>query len=336
MSSPHIDEAAGRKTPVMQPKEKATHSGKRKASGSPEHESKGDGSKRAKTISSSSNDLLRASHEPADEGEEHGESVTVSPVYDPRSCSREGPCKHKEGHKECPKNEFHRFADLPPELRIKVWAVVASVPRIVHATLADAYRPSGIRLVSNTPMPAVLLANSEARSEALKKYELSLFVPQTPGKIYFNGSADIVYWVPYDVKNRAHRYMFDDIHLLSGAGIHHLALDDETAFFNCIEDCDFYHNHKPLCLLHNLETLTIFGNYDWEVTSDGKSTNQNKYLIRDAEAELDCVEYAEGDGPDDEFKENIEMLFAELWLRHGQGRDPPQIKYMNAFVRPAA
>jgi hypothetical protein len=113
---------------------------------------------------------------------------------------------------------FSRFADLPPELRIKIWQHAMPAPRTVVVkspygrcrkpdttpkSLEDAVVPAVDQAEtwkSNTQIPALLHVNSEARHEALKHYKLSLGVAEHESRIYVDFTRDTLFFGNAELK----------------------------------------------------------------------------------------------------------------------------------------
>ncbi|KAJ9132256.1 hypothetical protein NKR23_g11324 [Pleurostoma richardsiae] len=92
-------------------------------------------------------------------------------------------------------DRFSCFPDLPPEIRLQIWSLLIQ-PRIVLVTCVDAADPSPARahLASRPrrpPVPALLHASHEARSLALRHYELAFpwRVPRTLADAWATASA---------------------------------------------------------------------------------------------------------------------------------------------------
>ncbi|ETS80096.1 hypothetical protein PFICI_07625 [Pestalotiopsis fici W106-1] len=103
---------------------------------------------------------------------------------------------------------FSKFNDLPPELRIKIWQTAMPEARTVvvkspYAPKDDAPPSLEEALVhtdgptktwtSNTPIPALLHVNAEARHEASKRYQLALSVGQHQPRIYVDFTRDTIF-----------------------------------------------------------------------------------------------------------------------------------------------
>ncbi|CZT51636.1 uncharacterized protein RSE6_12807 [Rhynchosporium secalis] len=74
--------------------------------------------------------------------------------------------------------EFHLFPTLPSELRLKVWALIVSEPRIVDLSCRKGVVKSNKQstrfveaFLSSTPVPPVLQVCRESRYEALATYK---------------------------------------------------------------------------------------------------------------------------------------------------------------------
>lgn len=97
-------------------------------------------------------------------------------------------------------DKFTLFPILPVELRLKIWACVLQVPRIVEirAVGVGRYHPkTAISFCSLTPNPSILYVNIESRLEAIKLYKPMLHNIWGPGiresTIYLNPSRDTVF-----------------------------------------------------------------------------------------------------------------------------------------------
>ncbi|KAK6600444.1 hypothetical protein H4I96_07770 [Botrytis cinerea] len=87
-----------------------------------------------------------------------------------------------------PLNHFHLFPKLLPELRILVWRYACTT-----RTVEVRYDPTIDRCRSITPPPAILQANHESRTEALRVYTLSFATKTSEPRIYFNPYIDVLY-----------------------------------------------------------------------------------------------------------------------------------------------
>ncbi|KAH8815430.1 hypothetical protein F5884DRAFT_178154 [Xylogone sp. PMI_703] len=95
---------------------------------------------------------------------------------------------------------FHLFSSLAPEIRIKIWAYVASVPRVIRLQyrMSSQKREKDGRTISNfvgwhspDPVPAILSVSREARQEGLKHYQLAFGTMKFHApKTYFNFEVD--------------------------------------------------------------------------------------------------------------------------------------------------
>ncbi|OLN92192.1 hypothetical protein CCHL11_01600 [Colletotrichum chlorophyti] len=122
-----------------------------------------------------------------------------------------------------PPRHFHRFPDLPPEIRLKIWSHIIA-PRVVTAccferddrlparraafakrSASPVCAPSSPSAVFNPTCPAILLACRESRALGLKHYELtfgwkiSALLSDTPiarpPRAWFNFALDALYLV---------------------------------------------------------------------------------------------------------------------------------------------
>lgn len=113
---------------------------------------------------------------------------------------------------------FHKFGQLLPEIRIRIWQCSIPEPRLIairfpfRATpqlrepssladmLANCYDDSKPHTEnsqswrSDTPPPALLHVNAEARHEALKHYRLSLGVRDSAPRIYVDFERDTLFF----------------------------------------------------------------------------------------------------------------------------------------------
>ncbi|KAF5872278.1 uncharacterized protein Bfra_005634 [Botrytis fragariae] len=87
-----------------------------------------------------------------------------------------------------PLSNFHLFPKLLPELRILVWRYACTT-----RTVEVRYDPTIDRCRSITPPPAILQANHESRTEALRVYTLSFGTQTSEPRIYFNPYIDVLY-----------------------------------------------------------------------------------------------------------------------------------------------
>ncbi|CAG8951355.1 hypothetical protein HYFRA_00007266 [Hymenoscyphus fraxineus] len=92
--------------------------------------------------------------------------------------------------------EFHRFMDLPAELRIRIWEIAAAVPRNVlpYRPKDDEYR----NLFPANPPPVLLFTSYEAREVVAKNYKILRThysgPPELKVPIYFNYNIDTLYF----------------------------------------------------------------------------------------------------------------------------------------------
>jgi hypothetical protein len=98
---------------------------------------------------------------------------------------------------ESPLQSFTLFQNLPLELRLKIWALIAPPPR----TVSIKYKRFSINRVgkgfsaaggwtSPDPVPIILHICEESRTEALKSYQLAFGIYRHSGTIYFDFSKD--------------------------------------------------------------------------------------------------------------------------------------------------
>ncbi|CAG8981247.1 hypothetical protein HYALB_00003845 [Hymenoscyphus albidus] len=110
-----------------------------------------------------------------------------------------------------PLTTFHKFSELPAEIRVQIWTEVMSWPHIIEIEYGPIVRNNENMLDTNCfgkhtirrvcpnsrKPPAILHVNQEARGEALKVYQLRTLDTRSPGhaekEIYFNPKVDIVY-----------------------------------------------------------------------------------------------------------------------------------------------
>jgi len=103
---------------------------------------------------------------------------------------------------------FHRFKDLPPELRIKIWKIASFVQRNIDIQNKELYMSDDFDcgepdfvphvIFTTRPPPAILHTCQESRTEGLKYYTLEfgttlsrrLCTVTTPAKIYVNWAVD--------------------------------------------------------------------------------------------------------------------------------------------------
>ncbi|KAJ8116332.1 hypothetical protein ONZ43_g4467 [Nemania bipapillata] len=106
-------------------------------------------------------------------------------------------------------SSFTKFADLPPEIRIKIWQLAMPGPRTVviksphtrskhtPTSLDDilVHTASDAELAwhSTTQIPALLHVNAEARYEALKHYSLSLGIGKAQPRVYVDFDRDTLF-----------------------------------------------------------------------------------------------------------------------------------------------
>jgi hypothetical protein len=108
----------------------------------------------------------------------------------------------------------HLFPRLPPEIRVKIWALSMPGPRIVEIrcgsdtisdkcpvgpgliTLASLFgtdgRAGGCR--SSAPPPVTLFVCRESRAETLRRYKPMFGVAGRPGRVYFDPAVDVLYF----------------------------------------------------------------------------------------------------------------------------------------------
>lgn len=81
--------------------------------------------------------------------------------------------------------EFHFFPRLPFELRDRIWEL-AIEPRTVEICIVKKYDDWGapVKVISPTPVPAILQACRESRSQGLRHYHRAFSLPETTGADY--------------------------------------------------------------------------------------------------------------------------------------------------------
>ncbi|EPE35444.1 hypothetical protein GLAREA_11143 [Glarea lozoyensis ATCC 20868] len=95
---------------------------------------------------------------------------------------------------------FHGFQNLPPELRLRIWALSLPPPRLVPLTYSpisqSPYKCDWDGCTSTCPIPAILHVNRESRTYATGRngFALSLNLIYTQPKIWFNHSTDVLYF----------------------------------------------------------------------------------------------------------------------------------------------
>ncbi|KAF7853419.1 hypothetical protein EAF04_010711 [Stromatinia cepivora] len=87
-------------------------------------------------------------------------------------------------------NTFPRFSELPYELRLKIWELVAFHKRILELNYCIVDK---IFLNLGLP-PAILHTNRESREVALRFYNQSFSTDEKPGRIYFNPVCDTIFF----------------------------------------------------------------------------------------------------------------------------------------------
>jgi len=122
-------------------------------------------------------------------------------------------------------NTFHKFGNLPPEIRIRIWQYSMPEPRLIvikspFHTTPQSQEPSSLadmlaRLYGNstsclenpqcwrskTPPPALLHVNAEARHETLKIYRLSLGVRDSAPRIYIDFERDTLFFGDTEIEH---------------------------------------------------------------------------------------------------------------------------------------
>jgi len=68
---------------------------------------------------------------------------------------------------------FHRFRDLPNELRSFIWQLACRGPRLVQLRRKRCSEDGSPTVTSRAPIPTVLHVCQESRAEALRRYTLS-------------------------------------------------------------------------------------------------------------------------------------------------------------------
>ncbi len=103
----------------------------------------------------------------------------------------------------------HLFSKLPAELRLKIWSFNLPQPRIVPircgaSSLSSSPCPSPpaaaalVGCTSTAPIPPLLHACHESRTEALRRYALVLGIARQPGRVFLDLEHDILYFGPRD------------------------------------------------------------------------------------------------------------------------------------------
>ncbi|KAI1161057.1 hypothetical protein F5B18DRAFT_463654 [Nemania serpens] len=116
--------------------------------------------------------------------------------------------------------EFTLFTLLPAELRFQIWRLSCH-PRVVEVS----YDPEEDRFTTTAPVPDVLQACHESRSEAVRLYKKSFGTRSHEPRIYFNREIDTLYiprppFMGYDDSSRSFADLFRDPDLIV-----HLAID---------------------------------------------------------------------------------------------------------------
>lgn len=90
---------------------------------------------------------------------------------------------------------FELFPNLPSEIRLKIWGIILSTPRVTTLKCnKEPYKPGKPRaaksFTSDCPPPALLHVNRETRYEALNVYTPHFKHPLSPHYTYLNLSLD--------------------------------------------------------------------------------------------------------------------------------------------------
>jgi hypothetical protein len=93
-------------------------------------------------------------------------------------------------------SSFHLFPQLPSELRLKVWNLALSVPRVVSVT-CQRERPHGTRrfvksFLSKTGVPPILHACRESRLEGFLTYKPMFKTDSSPNYTYISFENDTI------------------------------------------------------------------------------------------------------------------------------------------------
>ncbi|RDW66466.1 hypothetical protein BP6252_10101 [Coleophoma cylindrospora] len=155
--------------------------------------------------------------------------------------------------------EFPLFANLPTELRNKIWHTVAVQSRIVPVTYRKSYCevthiPIGSEFISDEGVPAILHVNRQARQIGLMHYQLVLPTHTAPATIYANIDYDIIYFNKVDTQS------IDDIP------------DRCSPLFGMLDDCDVREYWKVPLLAINY----MF--WDRELDINGPRFHHLRYL----------------------------------------------------------
>jgi hypothetical protein len=101
-------------------------------------------------------------------------------------------------------NSLTRFPLLPSELRLQIWDIISSEPRVVEisCTPSSSYLPGG-RWISHTKPPVILHISRESRAVALSKISVLKFSPTQFGvpidRLYINFLVDTL-WLCSDLQ----------------------------------------------------------------------------------------------------------------------------------------
>jgi len=259
-------------------------------------------------------------------------SVCDLPINTDEEAKVESQCQHKK-HKECPGNEFHPFAKLPAQLRIKVWAHAASFPRIVPVKVTyvklekgEKYKSYNCKpkFISNISIPPVLHATYESREESLKKYKLSVFAPNTPATIYFNRLKDTAYYTADDGEQQEHTQLMDHFNLLPKEEIRYLALDDEIVNLTCSLGCPPT-DYQDVCYDGLLE-LIFFDEHDFSV-------HKGRAVLGCSEVNKTTNIWSGEEYGDQLLEEYMDELQEEVLDACLQNKNlhPPEVKLMKVF-----
>ncbi|KAF4621873.1 hypothetical protein G7Y89_g14470 [Cudoniella acicularis] len=131
---------------------------------------------------------------------------------------------------------FHRFPQLPIELRLMIWKF--SFPR---SRLIEVYYEEDTNSCTTTcPAPTALKICKESRQEALRHYKLMFRTSIMPPRIYFDPSVDEFYLGigNFSAGSESVTSLFNSLDPNDLSQIRYLAIDDDLADFHTRNDND--------------------------------------------------------------------------------------------------
>ena len=154
---------------------------------------------------------------------------------------------------------FTLFPKLPPELRLKIWKIAASVPRAITIRSTEYFYGQKYRIDSRRKLQSLMCVNREAREAGAAISQCRQFSFTRMGKsapIHFNPKKDIVF---------LQNFSFADVEWIQGSFYDYSSFRDDLKFVENLALCGrthLYLRSQDLTdffkLLPSLKTLVVY------------------------------------------------------------------------------